>query len=194
MKYFLITALFVSLSCLCAGQGFKCSDVPLKDGAPYYEQTIPLGASADRNEVFHAAQLFFAEYFKKSTPEVKIEDKADGRLAMKVNLFYKYLSNPDFINGRCLCITDITIEPERCIVRVYDLDLYHKVQKAKLMPTAAGAVLVPGNNPWERTQTAKLYQDAAKGSARATAEMKAIHTEIGKLMAALEQKIKGAGS
>lgn len=188
MKALLLPFLLL-LGTTCFAGDFKWSDVPLKDGAPYYERVIPLDAAQNKTDVFYTAQLFFAEYFKKSTPEEKIADKEDGRLTLRVNLFYCYLVNPDMAAGRCLCLADIRIEPERCIIRVYDLDILHKVSRGYTVGAGGTSVLVFDRDRWQHMNMPDLYQQAAKGSYKATNEMKAVHTEIERMLAAFTKKM-----
>jgi hypothetical protein len=67
MKRAVLTIVLL-LPILAFASKFSYSDIPQKEGKPYYAFTVAV-PGVEKNELFHRAQLFLAEYFKKSEPQ-----------------------------------------------------------------------------------------------------------------------------
>lgn len=165
--------------------------MPQKEGKPYYDFTVP-APGAGKNELFHRAQLFLVEYFKKSTPEIKIADKEDGVLAAGITLFYSYIDNPNVTKGKTQCLLYVKAENGSCHVSVYDFTIYRQETEAGATRTAAnGATLLGGHTIWNRENETALYQKAAGNDKRSLGLLEHVHDCVQKLQEALTKKLAG---
>ncbi|XZF13995.1 DUF4468 domain-containing protein [Chitinophagaceae bacterium MMS25-I14] len=186
MKSYILLLMLLLPFCSFASD-FKFSDIPMKDGHPYYELTAPAD-KISKNELFHRAQLFLAEYFKKTTPEIKIEDKEDGILVARVTLSYSFLANPAVVRGRSQCLLSIRAENGLCRISIYDFELYHQTIKEGIKATPQG-IIPDGEAVWSRQTETTIYKKAAEDDTRSVAELKAVNEHVQKLEEALMKKL-----
>ena len=161
--------------------------VPLKDNLPYYERAFPVSGS--RSDAYNDTKLFFAEYFKRSTPNVVTDDKDGGRYAVRTCLFYHCFANPEDFKGRLLSLMSITFRSDSCFVQLYDWQLQRADQKTKWAMLPNGALMPEGVPVWADQNEGSLVKEAAKGRRVATAELSAVDKEVAKLLDAYQKRL-----
>lgn len=115
-------------------------DLPLKEGKVFYE-TVDSAAGA-KTELYQKAKLWFANAFKDSKNVIQVDDKDNGQLVGKGNVFapVKVMGMP---NGNyCFFTMKIDVKDSKYRIQFYNLFMgtYDDNQPIENLLTKRGAV------------------------------------------------------
>jgi len=95
-------------------------ELPVKDGAIFYEEIVSLGTTAKKEVLYFRARKWFANYYKKATQVLQMDDKDQGKLIGKGGYSYSFISGLLAYHIDLKYTLNLTVKDGKYRYQIYD--------------------------------------------------------------------------